>query len=580
MMDDLRNTGTLRGFVRGRRLRLAALAATNVVAGFVEAAFLVVITTVAFSVTEGSRDGVDLLGQSMPASAALLGAGSLVALRLAIGVASSWQASGLSSTVAADIRLELTRAYVGANYSAQHGEQVGRLQELLTGFADRGSVLTSSLAHAVASACTLGALIIGAALVDPSGSLVVIMLVGTLGLLLRPLRSAVRRQARRRAQVGMEFATTLGEISQVGLEMHVFAVQDQIANTAEHHVGRVRTVARRLAFLSGLVPIAYVCLGYLAVTVALAAVTRVDGLELSTIGAAMLVLIRALSYAQALQGSIVTVSSNRPFLVVLDDEIERLRSAPIPSGDLPVGRLGPMEFVGVDFEYTRGVRVLHNVDCRLEQNEIIGVVGPSGSGKSTFVQLLLGVRSPTKGSVLAGGRPVDSFSRAEWARAVTFVPQQPRLIAGTIADNIRFYRPDVSMEEVERASRLANLHDDVLGFADGYERSVGEQGSHLSGGQQQRLVIARALVERPQLLILDEPTSSLDVRSEHLIRETLDSLRSEMTIVVIAHRLSTLDICDRIMVIQDGELKAFDTPTRLEQTSSFYREALELSGLK
>lgn len=109
---------------------------------------------------------------------------------------------------------------------------------------------------------------------------------------------------------------------------------------------------------------------------------------------------------------------------------------------------------------------------------------------------------------------------------------------------------------------------------------MGEQGGHLSGGQQQRLCIARALVENPDVLILDEPTSSLDVRSESLIRRTLDELRSRMTVIIIAHRLSTLDICDRIMVIQDGTLKGFDTPANLEQSSDFYREALVLSGLR
>jgi ABC-type multidrug transport system fused ATPase/permease subunit len=119
-----------------------------------------------------------------------------------------------------------------------------------------------------------------------------------------------------------------------------------------------------------------------------------------------------------------------------------------------------------------------------------------------------------------------------------------------------------------------------MGFPEGYERDVGDHGGRLSGGQQQRVCIARALVERPQLLILDEPTSALDVKSEQLIRTTLRSLKAEMTVVVIAHRLSTLDICDRIMVIQDGELRGFDTPANLESSSAFYREALELSGMR
>ena len=161
---------------------------------------------------------------------------------------------------------------------------------------------------------------------------------------------------------------------------------------------------------------------------------------------------------------------------------------------------------------------------------------------------------------------------------MTFVPQQSHLIAGTVADNIRFFRDGIPDERIEYAARLANLHDDVMSWEDGYQRQVGEKGGHLSGGQQQRLVIARALVEQPDVLILDEPTSALDVRSEFLIRQSLESLREHMTVIIIAHRLSTLENCDRIMVVMDGELKAFDAPDRLAETNAFYRDALEMSG--
>ena len=137
----------------------------------------------------------------------------------------------------------------------------------------------------------------------------------------------------------------------------------------------------------------------------------------------------------------------------------------------------------------------------------------------------------------------------------------------------------MTQADVEAAAKLSNLHGDVAAWPEGYDRFVGELGSQLSGGQQQRLVIARALVEKPELLVLDEPTSALDVESEHLIRATLEALRGKVSVVIIAHRLSTLDICDRIMVVHDGELQAFDTPARLAVDSEFYQRALKLSGL-
>jgi ABC-type multidrug transport system fused ATPase/permease subunit len=234
----------------------------------------------------------------------------------------------------------------------------------------------------------------------------------------------------------------------------------------------------------------------------------------------------------------------------------------------------------VSFAYDPGRDVLRDISFTIAPREIVGIVGPSGSGKSTLVQLLLGLRDPARGRVLADGRDLRDLVGAELARRITFVPQAPHLIAGTISENIRFLRDDVTQEDVERAARLAHLHDEIAAFPEGYERQVGEHGGHLSGGQQQRLCIARALVEDPDVLIMDEPTSALDVRSEHLIRSTLLELKERMTVVVIAHRLSTLDICDRIMVIQDGEMKGFDTPAALERSSDFYREALVLSGMR
>ncbi len=129
------------------------------------------------------------------------------------------------------------------------------------------------------------------------------------------------------------------------------------------------------------------------------------------------------------------------------------------------------------------------------------------------------------------------------------------------------------------AAACAHIHDDIVALPDGYDTPVGERGGRLSGGQRQRVSIARALAGQPALLVLDEPTSALDARSEALIRDTLAGLRGRVTVVVIAHRLSTLDICDRIMVVQGGRILGFDTPERLALLDGFYRDALAASGL-
>jgi ABC-type multidrug transport system fused ATPase/permease subunit len=378
----------------------------------------------------------------------------------------------------------------------------------------------------------------------------------------------------------MELAMSVSQVAELGLELHVFHVQEAARARVGERIDQVKEKGRRVQLASGLTTPIYSGLAYLALLGALAVVALSDAASLSSLGAAMLVMLRSLSYGQALQGSYVSISSSVPAIHELRGRLETFDLGRRADGGEPVDAVGTLAAHRVWFAYTEGQDVLRDVSFAVEPREAVGIVGPSGSGKSTLVQLMLGLRDPDRGQMLSDGRDLRSLAKAELARRITFVPQSAHLIGGSIADNIRFMRDQVSQTDIERAARLAHLHDDITGFPEGYQRDVGERGGHLSGGQQQRLCIARALVEDPDVMIMDEPTSALDVRSEHLIRTTLNVLKERMTVIVIAHRLSTLDVCDRIMVIQDGELKGFDTPEALEASNDFYREALELSGMR
>ena len=181
---------------------------------------------------------------------------------------------------------------------------------------------------------------------------------------------------------------------------------------------------------------------------------------------------------------------------------------------------------------------------------------------------------------MVDGRDARELALDDWYRHVTFVPQDAHLFAGTIAENIRFFREHVDDAMVERAVKRAHLDDEIAAMPNGFDTPVGERGGELSGGQRQRLCIARALVDEPDVVVLDEPTSALDPMSEALMRETLTELTPRTTVFVIAHRMSTLTICDRIMVILGGRLQGFDEPARLEEGNAFYREALRLSGMR
>jgi ATP-binding cassette, subfamily B, bacterial len=231
----------------------------------------------------------------------------------------------------------------------------------------------------------------------------------------------------------------------------------------------------------------------------------------------------------------------------------------------------------VRFAYVPGEDVLRDVSFEARRGEAIGIVGPSGAGKSSLVQIMLRLRVPAAGTLLINGEDAALFRRADWQRRVAYVPQTPQLIWGTVADNIRFHRPEITDAQVEDAARKAHIHDEILSWPQGYRTVVGQRASAVSGGQRQRLCLARALAGSPDVLILDEPTSALDVRSEQAVQQSLEEVKDDVLLFLVAHRLSTLSVCDRVMVIVEGRLEAIDEPAALRERNDFYREVSEIT---
>nr|WP_165216186.1 ABC transporter ATP-binding protein [Allorhizobium pseudoryzae] len=211
-----------------------------------------------------------------------------------------------------------------------------------------------------------------------------------------------------------------------------------------------------------------------------------------------------------------------------------------------------IELKGVTFRYGEGDAILKGVDIVAEGGETTALVGPSGAGKSTIIALIPRFYDPAEGAILIDGQDISHVTKASLRRQLAYVSQQPYLFEGTIRDNIRYGRPEATDAEVEEAAKLAYAHDFILAQPRGYETSVGENGVTLSGGQRQRLSIARALVRNAPILLLDEATSALDNESEAAVQKALDTAIKGRTVVVVAHRLSTVVKADKIVVMADG----------------------------
>ncbi|HTI65663.1 MAG TPA: ABC transporter ATP-binding protein [Gemmatimonadaceae bacterium] len=236
---------------------------------------------------------------------------------------------------------------------------------------------------------------------------------------------------------------------------------------------------------------------------------------------------------------------------------------------------GRVEFQHVSFEYVPGVPVLRDVSFCAEAGSTTALVGASGGGKSTLIGLVMAFNHPKSGRVLVDGHDIDNVALHEYRRHVGVVMQDNFLFDGTIAENIAFSKPGASQDEIRAAARVAHCDEFVDRFEQGYDTVVGERGVKLSGGQRQRVAIARAVLADPRILILDEATSSLDSESEAMIRDGLGSLRRGRTTFVIAHRLSTVESADQILVLEAGQIVERGTHAQLIAFGGRYRQLYE-----
>lgn len=265
-------------------------------------------------------------------------------------------------------------------------------------------------------------------------------------------------------------------------------------------------------------------------------------------------------------------ASSRRIREVLDTE-PSLTDTSVGREDRYRIQQGAIEFEQVGFRYGDGENdVLRQVSFQIRPGETIAIAGATGSAKSSMVQLIPRLYDVTAGEIRIDRIPVRDYSLHELHARIGMVLQKNELFTGTILENLRWGKPDASLQEAEEACRAAQAHDFILGLGEGYDTLLGRGGVNLSGGQKQRICIARALLRKPKILILDDSTSAVDSETELRIRENLGRMLKDTTVLIVTQRVNTMQSADRVIVLEDGEVQAIGTPEELLATSEVYRE--------
>jgi len=239
-------------------------------------------------------------------------------------------------------------------------------------------------------------------------------------------------------------------------------------------------------------------------------------------------------------------------------------------------RNGQITFDKVDFSYESGKPVLKDISFNVVPDNKVALVGESGEGKTTITNLLLRMYDVDAGEIRIDGQRIDEVTQKSLRGAIGVVFQEPALFSGTVRENIAYSKPGATDKEVAAAAKAANAHDFIKKFEKGYDTEIGERGLKLSGGQKQRIAIARALLKDAPILILDEATSSLDSKSEHMVQEALEHLMKGRTTIIIAHRLSTIQHVDQIVTLRSGTVDEVGSPAELAKSGGIYAQLLEL----
>jgi ATP-binding cassette, subfamily B, bacterial len=533
------------------RARLWTISLASFAAGIADATSLVAISTAAVAIT-GGRNRIDILGVDITVRNGLIVAAAAAAIRLLIGLWSAHSCANVAAGIVHRHRTKVLRSFIDAPWGVSSAESPGAIQQVAMANTQVAGAYALTATSLVSAAINIAVLAVAAIIASPIGAAAVGAMAVIVGLAMRPWTRRSRHIGEQEAERGQEVAAQFADIMATARPVILFDVGEPVAASFDAASRQQINLYRSSRFLAAASPSVFQALVALAAAAGLWVLSDRSVSNIAAFGSVALLSLRAVSQGQLAQQAAQTLGAQQGFIGQLLATEAQLTAVSAGFGDAQTPHIESLALQDATLRHD-GRFALGPIDLDIGRHEVVGLVGQSGAGKSTIVDLLSRLRRSSTGALLVNGQDATQFSPSSWAARIACVPQEPVLLGGTVADNIRWFR-DVDNDQLVAAAKQANIADEIDGWPAGIDTPVGHGGSQLSVGQRQRICLARALAGQPDILLLDEATSALDNASEERIRTALGALKGTVTMVIVAHRPSTLSLCDRIIRVDDGKL--------------------------
>lgn len=452
-------------------------------------------------------------------------------------------------------------------------QKLGRLETLIKIDSRNSGGMLNAISSLLMILTALLAYFLIAINISKTVTIFALMFGGLALFLYKPIFSYARTLSQKISYMNNMIAHHINE-SIIGVKtIKAFGAENQIISLGEQFFEHIRGLQLRSTVLSRITTESMQPFGIIFIMIIVSFAFYQTSYNLGALAALVYLINRIFQYTQQVQGAMHNISSTLPYVENVTSYIEEAKKAKedrYTSEENSFEFNKQLKFKSVSFSYTDRKETLSDISFVVKKGEIAGFIGPSGTGKTTVFDLLLRLLRPTKGEISIDDKNIYSVKMKDWRRNIAYVSQDVFILNDTVLNNIKFFDESVTRVDAEKAAQMAQIYKFVDSLPEKFDTIVGEHGNLLSAGQRQRIALARALARKPKILLLDEATSALDNESEKKIQEAIDGLKGEITILIIAHRLSTVLSADKLLVLEEGRIIEEGNPHELLKNKDTY----------